>query len=104
MKRLINPSQDAKYEGSELSDMSEYKENDENQILLDSFDASELEDADKDKIGWQGSFNDNGSEVSSEREEDTRLEDGRDGDGLLGAAEEIDRNIHEAMITEGKLI
>lgn len=101
MKRLINPSQNVKYEGSELSDMSEYKENDENQILLDSFDASELEDADKDKIGWQGSFNDNGSEVSSEREEDTRLEDGRDGDGLLGAAEEIDRNIHEAMITEG---
>lgn len=51
---MINPSQNVKYEGSELSDMSEYKENDENQILLDSFDASELEDADKDKIGWQG--------------------------------------------------
>ena len=101
MKRLINPDQNYKYESSELSDLSEYKENDENQILLDSFDTSELEEADKDKMRSQGSLNDKSSEESSEQEEDTRLEDSRDGDGLLGTAEEIDRNIHEAMITEG---
>mmetsp|Transcript_2707 Transcript_2707/g.3011 ORF Transcript_2707/g.3011 Transcript_2707/m.3011 type:complete len:406 (-) Transcript_2707:1165-2382(-) len=101
MKRLINPDQNGKYESSELSDLSEYKENDENQILLDSFDTSELDEVDKDKMRSQGSLSDKSSDASSEQEEDTRLEDARDGDGLLGTAEEIDRNIHEAMISEG---
>lgn len=85
-------------ESSEMSDLGEYKERESNQ-LLDSFDTPEPEEPDFRRS--QSSLDKVEGEISIENTEDTRLEDTETGEELFGTANEIDRNIHEAMITEG---
>lgn len=92
--------QNMESESAELADLTEYKYGDESNRLLDSFDTPEL-GTDKDKMISQGSLNDTASEMPSEQEEDTRLEEPTNHSDSPGEALEIDRNIHEAMISEG---